>query len=52
MVSAVDISRDGKQVLPLVGGNKYIIGKVTIEKMGDALTLTTEYAPGVWVFGE
>ena len=52
MVSAVDISRDGKQVLPLVGGNKYIIGKVTIEKMGDALTLTTEYAPGVWVYGE
>lgn len=52
MFTALDLSYDGTQTYEIVGGNAYIIGSVTIDVYGDNVTVTYDYAPGVWGYDE
>ena len=52
MFTALDLSQDGTQVYEVVGGNAYVIGCVAIDVQGDNVTVTYDYAPGVWGYEE
>ncbi|MBN1777051.1 MAG: hypothetical protein JW811_02925 [Clostridiales bacterium] len=43
MFTPVDLSRDGTQTYPLVGGGAYIIGQVNIYVSGDNVTVLYQY---------
>lgn len=52
MFTALDLSHDGTQIYEVVGGNTFVIGCVAIDVQGDNVTVTYDYAPGVWGYEE
>jgi hypothetical protein len=53
MFTPIDLSKDGTQTYDLVGGNMYIIGKVSVTVSGDSVTVDYKYFnDDVWKRGD
>lgn len=52
MFTPVDLSRDGKQVYEMVGGNAYVIGTVSVTVNGDEVVVDYRYLPDVYAYDE